>query len=131
MRALKRGTIRTAFALLCVASWFVLTNHCALAQLASRPATVAGCPHCAHAGKPAPSTMGDCCRRLKVTSEGGECFQAASPFFAMVEYGAQEALVAPAVRWTAGAASGRGPPGSFVAVVLQRSLQAHAPPFLA
>jgi hypothetical protein len=126
MSALKHGTMRVVFALLCLTSWFVMANHCGLLALASRTSSV--CPHCANNGKTPPAATADCCWHLKITSEKAGDFQVKCPIAAIADFVPMPLVATPAMDCLSASARERGPPADFVSILLCRSLQAHAPP---
>jgi hypothetical protein len=125
--------IITAFA------WFLISNHCVLAELQHASQTKASC-HQPCCGDRAPAknkteNVTECCKTLHATLVGAKDFPGYdSSLFALQLY-----FVRPIV-FTAdlGARSGvveldTGPPfvSTFAESVLQRSILAHAPPLFA
>ena len=119
-------------------SWFVITNHCALARIQAQLAADDEAP-CCHLQKQAPEKevpcqeMAQCCKAVKASRPGKAevKFDKASfkiHYFAILQVlAAQSAPPAPELVFD------HGPPRavSFAESVLQHSLLSHAPPFAA
>lgn len=133
MGAGKMSTLRAGLALLCLAAWLVLSNHCALADVFGRTGK-GGCPRCAHESprKPAPVGVNDCCKQLKVTPEAAVSFRPAMRVPLTLAF-LPMALLAPPAAQALPEMADTGPPPVpwFAEIVLQQSLRAHAPPSLA
>lgn len=130
-----RTALRVFTVALVLASWFTLTNHCALASLSSETATE-GCPmHSQPAPKKKPESAPVCCKTVRAVSGLTSLAKAAPPaslpllggndFAPFVLSRTPQSQPLPVKLDT-------GPPGlgSFAEVVLQQSLLAHAPPSL-
>jgi hypothetical protein len=134
-RAAKANWARTVFALVTIAAWFCLSNHCALGLALSAPeadttAETGGCPmHSAPVKKdPAPKTP--CCKGIRavvakvVKTAGNPARTIRTHTFAAY------AVVPPSRFPTVVELLDTGPPHSisFAESVLQESMLAHAPP---
>ena len=131
---------RTVIALMTLAGWFVLSNHCALGRLSpSAPAKNAhACCQNSSAGKSAPAsspgkTGPECCKSIHALVQDGSKTAELKP--ALLAYflpllPATDMVVSSD---SAVVASDTGPPEarSFSELVLHRSLRSHAPPRLA
>jgi hypothetical protein len=121
-------------------AWISVSNHCALGGLIAKSESAVAPMHC-HGSQPSPSKESGgeempCCKVLRATLTGqGKIVQIASKDFLPI----QRWTVAE-ILFTNGAQQHRvtqefdtGPPfaGTFAESVLQRSILAHAPPFLA
>jgi hypothetical protein len=127
-------TARSTVVLLSLTSWFLLSNHCALAMISSpREAApeVGGCPmHSAPAKKkPAPQTP--CCNEVRAVI--AKCLAKAMAlslrFATPCDYAAEIFGFPPRVSLEIDGFD-TGPPScfSFAELVLQKSMLAHAPP---
>jgi hypothetical protein len=130
-----RHILSRTTALLTIAAWFCVSNHCALgfnsrAALAA-PAEASGCPmHSAPAGGKPPANI-PCCKDLRAIASPAvkNIHAVVRQVVGMRDYGA--AIVVAPPRLTMGLlALDTGPPHlrTFAESILQRSLLAHAPP---
>jgi hypothetical protein len=123
-----------------ISAWFAISNHCALVAVATAAATATStsgeCPFHSKASmpaKPKPVSNSTCCKNLQaIASKCPNAF--ATKLFALcqIDFGAQSLAPSPKVT-TSPLQLDTGPPGaqSFAELILQRSILAHAPPFLA
>jgi hypothetical protein len=123
-------------ALLTIATWFCLSNHCALGLgvIRAEPAPsaeVTGCPMHSAPTKKKPAAKIPCCKEVRAVV--GKCAVDATTFALRLvsrhDYGAQIFLPPPRVSIKIEGLD-TGPPGpfSFAELVLQKSMRAHAPP---
>ena len=134
--------VKASMHCLCVAvaicSWFAISNHCALAALATNTASVGTtCPfHSKPAKQPNQSTQAQCCKILRaIASVPTKSGSADSVKLARADCFCSERALTVSSFQTAPEPQSldTGPPGthSFAELILQRSLLAHAPPCLA
>jgi hypothetical protein len=133
-RSAKMNNARAAFALLTIAAWFSLSNHCALGSVTlpvEAGVEASGCPMHSAPAKKKPAAKLPCCKDLRAVAAKA----AASAMAATVRFvGAQDYAVetsVPPPRIAIGVDGlDTGPPGafSFAESVLQQSILAHAPP---
>ena len=127
--------------LLTIAAWFAVSNHCALGGLvAAKTQSPMARMHC-HGNQSSPSKKSGeeempCCKMLRATLAGeAKIVQVASKDFLPIQNWiiAQVIFAEEAQLHRAPQELDTGPPfaGSFAESVLQRSILAHAPPFLA
>ncbi len=136
MQSLRHRILQAAVSVACILAWLVATNHCALADLATRGAATAvhaaGCNHCpAHeTGKPGRERMGECCKTFKSTAKPADGFHPragdAVPSCGPMAVHSDPVVAAVKPVFSCGAA----PPWllSQAERIFQRSLLAHAPP---
>ena len=121
-------------------AWISVSNHCALAGLIAKSKSAVAPMHC-HGSQPSPSKKSGgkempCCKVLRATLTGqGKIVHVASKDFLPIQrWIVAEILFAnePQLH-RATQEFDTGPPfaGTFAESVLQRSILAHAPPFLA
>ena len=143
-RACRAKTLRGTTVALVAVSWLAVSNHCALGLAAiethSSDAVSAQAHDCCASGvpgqpKPAKDPATPCCKTLPALSvspaksiETTVTFSIGGPLACSTP-----AIAAPRIALLACRFLDTGPPGgeSFAESVLQRSLLAHAPPFLA
>jgi len=120
-------------------SWFVITNHCALARLQQRVAAEEDVPPC-HRKKQAPEkqeapcqNMAQCCQAVKASLSGKAEVKFDASKFQLQLFAIVQVLAAQLVQPERPAVFDHGPPRaiSFAEAVLQRSLLSHAPPLAA
>lgn len=135
MKAFRATSISRFLVAVMMLSWFVITNHCALARMQPHQAMQEDAPPC-HKKKQASGTeapcqeMMQCCKAVKASLPGKaevkfDPFKFQVQVFAVLQLlAAQVAQPAPPFLFD------RGPPraASFAETVLQRSLLSHAPP---
>ena len=119
-------------------SWFLLSNHCALAGLIAAKGQSAIAPMPCHGDQPSPSKKSGeeempCCKVLRatVTSEAKTVQATSNDFVLLQPWMAAEIIFAEEAHLESAAEElDTGPPfaGSFAESVLQRSILAHAPP---
>jgi hypothetical protein len=132
MKSGARGTI----VVVAICSWFAISNHCAFAALATKSdAAQATCPFHSKP-KEKPSAGAQCCKILRaVTPVASKSWARDDAKLSGADgYNSDHALVCASSQPTLVPLSlDTGPPGvrSFAELILQRSLLAHAPPFLA
>lgn len=140
MKDKTRG-FRPFIVLLTIVAWLSISNHCAVgAMVAAKTQSPMAQMHC-HGSQPSPSKKsGDeempCCKVLRATLAGqGKIVQVASKDFLPIQSWivAEIIFANEAALHRATQELDTGPPfaGSFAESVLQRSILAHAPPFLA
>ena len=130
---------RATLSLLVIAAWFFAANHCVVAGMLPKAPTVSAEPSCP--GHPAPEQQdeksGDC--------DASSCCKSLAAPFALAKIAPSHhgftfandfpAIISFAIRVQPAAAieeidTGPPRPPSFAEAVLQRSLLAHAPPFV-
>lgn len=132
---------RVAVVSLALVAWFSISNHCALGNLVAAKTHSAMAPMHCHGGQPLPSKKsGDeempCCKMLRATVTGeAKIIQVATKDYVPIQsWIVAEIILAHKARLhRAPQGLDTGPPfaASFAESVLQRSVLAHAPPFLA
>ena len=136
---LRLRSVAAAIALVAMGSWLAASNHCALAVAASEEKVAQSeCPFHSHSSKPAKqndSSDQPCCKILRAIATGpAKSLAPISVDLPDVDPGlAKLPIVSPRTISLHFAGFDTGPPGptSFVELVLQRSILAHAPPILA
>ena len=134
--------LRITIVTMALFGWFVLSNHCALAESLARQARAqaegGSCCHQSpgskHDEKPCPQMPQGCCKTLKVAMpDGGKLPSAATADIAPVVVEIFHALTLAADAEIAAAPDIGPPPDSptFAELVLHRSLRSHAPPVFA
>jgi hypothetical protein len=140
-RAHRAIAFRWATVTLAAISWLAISNHCALglAAIESHGSEMLEKHDCC-AGqmpakpKPAKGVNTPCCKTLRATSAIAKAWRAGDVTLTGASVDFPPAILNELrVRNTARHSLGTGPPGagSFAESVLQRSILAHAPPFLA
>jgi hypothetical protein len=129
--------VRGAVVVIAICSWFAISNHCAFAALARKADLApAACPFHSKPTKqkPQPSQV-QCCKVLRaVVLVKTKSWARDDTNFSAVDLYCQECtFVAHSRAAPMPLFLDTGPPGaaSFAELILQRSLLAHAPPFLA
>jgi hypothetical protein len=131
-----KSSMRYAVVAIAICSWFAISNHCALAALATKTDFAQdACPfHSEPAKQKQEPSQLQCCKILRAvvlaqtkswTRDDAKSFD--------VDLRVEElTLVALLANAQASLPLDTGPPGahSFAELILQRSLFAHAPPFL-
>lgn len=136
VRAAKVNGARSVFALVTIAAWFCLSNHCALglalpAPEAATTAETGGCPMHSSPAKKTPVSKTPCCKDLRAVV--AKYVTKARPFAVRLvgpnDYATEIFRLPPRVALEIGGLD-TGPPGcfSFAELVLQESMRAHAPP---
>jgi hypothetical protein len=133
-RSARLNRARAAFALLSIAAWFSLSNHCALGAI-TRPVETgvetSECPMHSAPAKKKPAAKLPCCKDLRAVAAKAAANTLPAPirFVGAREY-AVEIFVSPPRLAIAVDGLDTGPPGrfSFAESVLQQSILAHAPP---
>jgi len=119
-----------------ICSWIAISNHCAFAALATKPASAQNeCPfHSKPAKQKEQSSQVQCCKVLRavVLAKTKNWTRDHASFSAVVLYFEEWARVGHSRAALAALFLDTGPPGahSFAELILQRSLFAHAPPSL-
>jgi hypothetical protein len=133
-----RAIARCLIIAVAICSWFAISNHCAFAALATKTDSVqAACPfHSTPAKQEKPAVGAQCCKILRaVASVPAKGWARDDTNLSDSDgYGGEHALTIAYSQTTLVPLSlDTGPPGvrSFAELILQRSLLAHAPPFLA
>jgi hypothetical protein len=131
-----RAAVRGAIAFLIAISWVALTNHCAIAAFAPRVQPVEEqCPMHSAPAKDKNAENQQCCKTLRAvaiaTTKTVSWIDLSTGKAVQWPESCDIPLLARATRLIA--YDDTGPPGrrSFAEIVLQRSVLAHAPPFLA
>ncbi len=121
-----------------MAAWFVASDHCALTGALLRPATVApvseSCPGHSQPEKKHSGGELPCCKSLVATAVSAKIFAGYNTnLFVAAPYLSLDRQLILGHHDAPGTELDTGPPGgrTFAESVLQRSLLAHAPPFLA
>lgn len=124
---------------LMLASWLVLTNHCALATLLAPAPAAENAASCCHRD-PAPAPADDscaqglqCCKAARATLAGKVTVLEHPPFFQLLSWLLIDHLTLPEPVAEGLVLLEHGPPRalSFAERVLQRCLTSHAPPLAA
>ncbi len=141
------ASTRCAVVSMAICSWFAISNHCAFAAVAAcgpgcQPVSLhrqdADTTQCPFHSKPAqqkqePSQL-QCCKILRavVLAQTRSWARDDARFFDVDLWVEEFALIALLPNVQASSSLDTGPPGvhSFAELILQRSLLAHAPPFL-
>jgi hypothetical protein len=138
MNAIGRSRIfQWAIVLLVIFSWIAISNHCAFGAIATQAeASPAACPfHSKPAKQKDQPTEVQCCKILRaVISTAAKSWMRDRTNFSDVDlYFEKFALIAISRNASLPLLLDTGPPGarSFAELILQRSVLAHAPPFLA
>jgi hypothetical protein len=140
MHMLRARSIAAPAVIVALIAWFGVSNHCALDAIARQKTISMGdcCPFHSHPIKPQNQRQSDaqpCCKILRAIVANSvkdpariviDLTDVEIPFAKLV------VVARPKISFTS-VALDTGPPGafSFAQLVLQRSLRAHAPPFLA
>ena len=129
-----REIVRSILTLVVIASWFSLSNHCAIAlALPTQESAVqvesGGCPMHSAPAKKKPAAKAPCCKDVRaVVAKCVTANPAASRLIASQDY-VTEIVARPTVAAHEIESLDTGPPGSsFAESVLQESMLAHAPP---
>jgi hypothetical protein len=132
-----KAVTRCAVVLIAICSWFAMSNHCAFAAVATKIDSAQ--TECPFHSKPAkqkqePSQL-QCCKILRavVFAQTKSWARDDAKFFDLDLCVEEFPLVEFFPSAQASSSLDTGPPGarSFAELILQRSLLAHAPPFLA
>jgi hypothetical protein len=136
-----RHIFQAAVSIVAIVAWFGITNHCALGALVTSKTQSPLAPMHCHGNQPSPSKKtGDeeipCCKMLRATVTGeAKIIQVATKDYLPIQsWIVAEIIFAHEARLhRAPQGLDTGPPfaASFAESVLQRSVLAHAPPFLA
>jgi len=136
-----RRIFQATISVLAIVAWFGITNHCALGALVTAKMQSPLAPMHCHGNQPSPSKKtGDeeipCCKMLRATVTGeAKIIQVATKDYVPLQsWIVAEIIFAHEARLRrAPQGLDTGPPfaASFAESVLQRSVLAHAPPFLA
>lgn len=133
---LAKQTVRALIVLVAALAWFAVSNHCALAAL-ERPAKVEVEQSChgmtaQHAPAKKNQTGVECCKVLRATLSKSLVVHNVA-VFALYEYFVRQVSLPEQTPLKCVLFLDTGPPFSysFSESVLQRSILAHAPPFLA
>jgi hypothetical protein len=128
---------RSMVVMVAVCSWIAISNHCAFAALATKPASAQNeCPFHSKPGKQKEqqSSQVQCCKVLRavVLAKTKSWTRDHANFSAVALYFEEWARVGHSRAALAALFLDTGPPGahSFAELILQRSLFAHAPPSL-
>ena len=131
--AATRSTRRWTAVLLTISAWFLLSNHCALGNIAA-PAEAApeagGCPMHSGPAKKKPAAKTPCCKEVRaVVAKFIQVTGLGTRPIGSQDY-APEIFLRPSREPVEVDGLDTGPPGffSFAELVLQESMLAHAPP---
>jgi len=119
-----------------ICSWFAVSNHCAFAAVATKTDSVqSGCPfHSKPANQKQQPSQSQCCKTLRavVFAQTKSWARDDAKFFEVDLRVEEFAHLALSHYTQAPLSLDTGPPGarSFAELILQRSLLAHAPPFV-
>jgi hypothetical protein len=133
----RRRIVQSAIALFMMFSWIAISNHCAFGAVATKnEPSQSECPfHSKPAKQKEQSTQVQCCKILRaVVSTAGKSWTRDHTSFSDVDlYFEKLALIVTSRNALLPLLLDTGPPGarSFAELILQRSILAHAPPFLA
>ena len=129
-----REIVRSILTLVVIASWFSLSNHCAIAlalpvQEPAAQVENGGCPMHSAPAKKKPAAKAPCCKDVRaVVAKCVTANPAASRLIASQDY-VTEIVGRPTPAAHEIESLDTGPPGfSFAESVLQESMLAHAPP---
>jgi hypothetical protein len=131
-----KSGMRGAVVVVAICSWFAILNHCAFAALATKTHSAqTGCPFHSKP-KQKQSTAGQCCKILRATASFATKSWARDDSKLCGADGYHGTRALPTLysqRTLVPLCLDTGPPdaNSFAELVLQQSLLAHAPPFLA
>jgi len=129
------ATIRYAAVAIAICSWIAVSNHCAFAAVAPENKAETECPfHSKPAKQKQQSSQVQCCKVLRaVLLAKTKDWARNDAKFCDANFPIQTDLVPYSLRTVAPLLLDTGPPGafSFAELILQRSLPAHAPPFVA
>jgi hypothetical protein len=132
-----RAGARSLIGVITICSWFAISNHCALAATATKTDLAqAACPfHSKPTKQKKQSSQLQCCKILRaVVIAKTKDWARNDAKFCDANFPVQAAaFVSVSLRAVAPLLLDTGPPGafSFAELILQQSLLAHAPPFLA
>jgi hypothetical protein len=132
-----KASIRCLIVAVAICSWIAISNHCAFAALATKTDSAqAACPfHSRSTKQKQQSAQVQCCKVLRVVVVAKTKNWARDDSkFSDVDLRVEEFIPIALLRSAEASLSlDTGPPGahSFAELILQRSLLAHAPPFLA
>ncbi|PYJ71520.1 MAG: hypothetical protein DME76_01590 [Verrucomicrobia bacterium] len=131
-----KASMRCASVAIAICSWIAISNHCAFAAVATKTDSAQSeCPfHSKPAKQKQQSSQMQCCKILRaVVLAKTKSWARDHSDFSDVDLRVEEfALVALLSNARASSSLDTGPPGahSFAELILQRSLFAHAPPFV-
>jgi hypothetical protein len=132
-----KATLRCASVAIVICSWIAISNHCAFAAIATTiGSTQSACPfHSKPAKEKQQSSQVQCCKILRaVALAKTKSWARDDAKVSGVDLCLNDcALIAPSPHPRTLSLLDTGPPSarSFAELILQRSLLAHAPPFLA
>ncbi len=118
-------------------SWFVLTNHCALARMQARLAADDATPCCVQKQAPEEEVpcqeLAHCCKAVKASLSGKAEVKFDTTKFQIQYFAILKVLATQSAQPVQELVFDHGPPRavSFAESVLQRSLLSHAPPIRA
>ena len=132
-----KACVRYAAVAIAISSWIAISNHCAFAGVATK--TESAQPACPFHSKPAKqkeqTSQVQCCKILRaiVLAQSKTWTRDDSNFSHAGLYFDEREIIARSAPNLAPLLLDTGPPGarSFAELILQRSLLAHAPPFVA
>ena len=115
-----------------ICSWLAISNHCTIGALAGKAQTKqSGCPFHSKPAKPK-TTSTECCKILRATSNlPVKTLAPAIVDLPDVDPASKQfVILAPPKIYFRSATLDTGPPGKTSFAELNRSMRAHAPPFL-
>jgi hypothetical protein len=129
-----RATARCLTIAITIFSWLAISNHCAIRALATKAQVAhSGCPFHSKPSKPQPEPAGTaCCKILRAlpTTPAKNLAPAIIDLLPVNTAFRQLAILEPPQITLAPRALDTGPPGTTSFTELNRSLRAHAPPFV-
>jgi hypothetical protein len=131
-----KASMRCLIVAITICSWFSISNHCAFAAIARKTnSTQAACPfHSKPAKQKEQSPQVQCCKILRAVAPTiSKSWTRSDSDFSDIHFPFEDCrLLAHFRDPPAPLLLDTGPPGahSFAELILQRSLLAHAPPFL-
>ena len=132
-----KASIRWAIVVIAICSWIAVSNHCAFAAVATEiDKAQTECPfHSKPSKQEKPSSHVECCKVLRaIVLAKAKDWARDDAKFCDANFPVQTAtLIVHPSRVVAPLLLDTGPPGafSFAELILQRSILAHAPPYLA
>ncbi len=127
-----RAAGRCLIVAITIFSWLAISNHCALsAAVAKKTEATGGCPFHSKPAKPQPKpATTECCKILRATATTPPKTPAPTIVCLVPSDFGESAIFFPPKNSIATATLDTGPPGKTSFTQLNRSLRAHAPPFL-
>jgi hypothetical protein len=129
-----RATARCLVIAITIVSWIAISNHCAIRAVATKAETAqSGCPFHSKPAKPQQPIGTECCKILRAipTTPANNLAPVIIDLFPVDQPLHHLAILEPLQISVAPSGLDTGPPGKTSFVELNRSLRAHAPPFVA